>query len=143
MVNSIYDKFNGVIMEANHMKKIIKFLALLVLILPIFALTACSNNTLEGTYTGKISMIISTQTDKITFSKDKTFKENGDYKGTYEINGDKLTLNWNKNKAKMTAKLSKDRNSFVVESFNSKSTDSNFLLGNATQALEGTKYTKK
>lgn len=124
------------------MKKITKFLALLILIVPIFALTACSNNTLEGTYTGKISMIISTQTDKITFSKDKTFTENGDNKGTYEIDGDKLTLKWNKDKAKMTAKLSKDRNSFVVESFKSNSSDSNFLLSAATQALEGTKYTK-
>lgn len=93
---------------------------------------------LEGSYTGTVTMLIFSGKDQINFSKNNTFTEGAPNakksdlnKGTYKIEGDKLHLTFTKSKAKATAKLAKDHNSFVIKK-----------VTGALGSVDGTKFTK-
>lgn len=124
-------------------KKLIGIIIAILVVLGIGAYAIHAHNEateLEGAYSAKVTVLFVTEDTKIKFSKDKTYSD-GDNKGTYQIDGDKLTLKSNdKNSATLTAKLSKDHKSFTITSVSGKES----LAKDITDSMiKGLKFTKK
>lgn len=96
------------------MKK--KIILGLLTIFGIVSLAACGQK-LSGTYSAKINLILVESEASYVFKGDKvTEKADGEVQdeGTYEIDDNKLTMTFSEDKV-LTAKLSKDKNSFEAD----------------------------
>ncbi|MDO1605914.1 hypothetical protein Q2T76_07545 [Lactobacillus sp. YT155] len=113
----------------ENKKAVIGIIAALIVVIAFIGISKYNASRIEGSYTGKITVLFSTSKDTMTFSKDKTLKE-GNNKGTYEIEGNTLRIEFDEGTT-MKAKLSKDRKSFVIKS-----------ASGLTSMIEGTKYIK-
>lgn len=127
-------------------KKLISIIIAILVVIGIGAYAIHAHNKateLEGTYSAKITVLFVTEDTKIKFSKNKTYSDGDDSsnKGTYQIDGDKLTLKSDdKNSATLTAKLSKDHKSFTITSVSGKES----LAEDITDSMiKGLKFTKK
>ncbi|MGR3741205.1 hypothetical protein [Companilactobacillus sp. DQM5] len=98
----------------NKHKSIVIGVAVILLIIIGFVWHNYNASRLEGSYTGKVTVLFTSTKDTMTFSKDKTFKD-GSNKGTYEIDKDELKMKF-KDGTRINADLSKDRKSFEITS---------------------------
>ena len=126
-------------------KKLIGVIIAILAVIGIGAYTIHAHNEateLEGTYSSKVTILFVSEDLKLNFSKDKTYKvPDSSDKGTYQIDGDKLTLKSNKKgSSTLTAKLSKDHKSFTITSISGKKDLSKDITDSM---IKGLKFTKK